>query len=439
MNTTILFAGLAGMLAGAWGRVQGWFSQLASLVFVRAQIAGNDLKTAIKLYTTEQLQPTRARVYRYFVTRQLVRTEGLVREVLFRSLGMHEGTLIWDGWRPLWVYEGQMGENRGYDFTIAGIRGLTDLQAFLVAAIDYLRERRGLAGAAGRFRIHHVTGRSRGMDALADVLAEKEGQTGNKRYLGGDDGWDLEDGQPTNFHLEDLGLGAGEEELDRVALPDGGRELVEDLEQMLSDAAWFRSRGLAWRRGYLLYGDPGNGKSMMIRALARRFDLPVFLFDLSTLTNNELRAGWAKAREQAPCLAVVEDLDAVFSGRENLVEGSTLTFDALLNVIDGVDAADGIIFFATTNRPECLDDALGGHGHGSDLGTRPGRIDRTLHLGAPDAAGRRKIASRVLGADHPELGAFLRDADGLSGAQIQEGAVRLALQHRERKGTKCET
>lgn len=120
---------------------------------------------------------------------------------------------------------------------------------------------------------------------------------------------------------------------------------------------------------------------------------------------------------EVPCIALIEDLDAVFHGRENIA-GEYLTFDCLLNCLDGVERSDDVFLVVTTNHAETLDAAL----------TRPGRLDRILELTNPDLDGRFKLCKRIL-AEWPETWAETVVAGvNDTGAQFQDRCTQLALQ-----------
>ena len=165
----------------------------------------------------------------------------------------------------------------------------------------------------------------------------------------------------------------------------------------------------------------------MIRAIAEDLDLPVFIFDLASMFNEELQSEWVKMLSQVPCMAVIEDIDAVFHGRTNVVgkEQQNLTFDCLLNCLDGIQKCDGLFVAITTNQLDQIDRALGCPDRG--LSSRPGRIDRTLHLGPLGFEERIKIASRIL-FDRVDLQIRAVDeGDGDTVAQFQERCSRFAL------------
>lgn len=147
--------------------------------------------------------------------------------------------------------------------------------------------------------------------------------------------------------------------------------LLADMRWFYGNEDWYRQRGVPWRRGYLLFGPPGTGKSSVIRALASELGKDVAGITLSSpgLTDEDLRSGLANAPKGA--FLVLEDIDAGFAGREKGETGSGVSFSGLLNAIDGVAAQEGRVLVMTTNHPERLDPAL----------IRPGRADLHVELG----------------------------------------------------------
>jgi len=176
--------------------------------------------------------------------------------------------------------------------------------------------------------------------------------------------------------------------------------LVRDARRWLESKSWFEEKRIPWRMGVLCHGAPGSGKSTMIRALAQTLDLPVYAYDLATFDNSQLTRAWQDMLGSAPCVALLEDIDAVFHGRDNVTngeDGDGVTFDCLLNLISGVGDASGVMVVVTTNRLEFLDDALGKPDPDrKGVSTRPGRIDRVVEFPALSEAGRRTIASRIV-------------------------------------------
>ena len=173
-----------------------------------------------------------------------------------------------------------------------------------------------------------------------------------------------------------------------------------------------------------MHGPPGTGKTAFIRAVAQDLDLPIHVFDLATFYNDELKKAWNNMKSSAPCIALFEDIDSVFVGRDPINEKIVLTFDALLNCVDGVERSDGVMLFATTNRLSTLDSALGGQAEGQL--SRPGRINESVLFDILDEDGRKLIANRTLG-DWPEIArhAVIR-GQGDTGDQFERRCIDLA-------------
>jgi hypothetical protein len=169
--------------------------------------------------------------------------------------------------------------------------------------------------------------------------------------------------------------------------------------------------------------------SALVGGLARRLDLPVYAFDLGTFGNKDFVAAWQRVLNSAPCLALIEDVDAVFHGRDNVLgdSGGGLSFDCLLNCLSGVEGADGVLVVVTTNKPDLLDAALGRADGERGVSTRPGRLDRVVRLGPLDEAGRRHLAGRILADCPDEIERLVAAGAGDTGAQFQERCAQIAL------------
>lgn len=170
----------------------------------------------------------------------------------------------------------------------------------------------------------------------------------------------------------------------------------------------FAEHGLPWRRGVLLCGDPGNGKTSAVKALVAAAGKPcVFVRDFAPRRNqceHPVSEVFARLRAMAPAILVMEDLDTLVHEKNRSV---------LLNELDGFARNDGILVLATANSPEKLDPALA---------NRPSRFDLRLTFGAPSAALRRRyLAGHVVEwgsmTTQTELVAATR---GFSFAHLQE-------------------
>jgi energy-coupling factor transporter ATP-binding protein EcfA2 len=137
-----------------------------------------------------------------------------------------------------------------------------------------------------------------------------------------------------------------------------------DMKDFLEAATWYADRGIPYRRGYLLHGEPGTGKSSLVMALAGTLKLPVYQVSLTDQTLTDSTLTLLLNAVEPGSIVLLEDVDAAFCDRASR-EGSSLSFSGILNAIDGVAASEARILFMTTNHIEKLDPAL----------IRPGRVD----------------------------------------------------------------
>ncbi|CCK68852.1 bifunctional AAA family ATPase chaperone/translocase BCS1 KNAG_0B04170 [Huiozyma naganishii CBS 8797] len=157
--------------------------------------------------------------------------------------------------------------------------------------------------------------------------------------------------------------------LPSVVLDEGIKEqILEDVLDFMKNGKWYSDRGIPYRRGYLLYGPPGSGKTSFIQALAGELDYNICILNLSenNLTDDRLNHLMNNMPERS--ILLLEDIDAAFNERSQTGETgfhSSVTFSGLLNALDGVTSSEETITFMTTNHPEKLDRAI----------MRPGRID----------------------------------------------------------------
>lgn len=154
--------------------------------------------------------------------------------------------------------------------------------------------------------------------------------------------------------------------------------IITDCNDFIGNSLWYTQRGIPYRRGYLLYGPPGCGKSSFITALAGKLEYGICLLNLSErgLTDDRLNHLLNVAPEQT--IILLEDIDAAFVSRESTLQQKSaydglnrITFSGLLNCLDGVASTEARIVFMTTNYIDRLDPAL----------IRPGRIDIKEYIG----------------------------------------------------------
>ncbi|KAI1791779.1 P-loop containing nucleoside triphosphate hydrolase protein [Ganoderma leucocontextum] len=215
-----------------------------------------------------------------------------------------------------------------------------------------------------------------------------------------------------NGHLINVYVAQGTDEWTRVAaqqkrpmssviLDPGVLDLVlEDAKDFLNSRKWYADRGIPFRRGYLLYGAPGSGKTSMIHSIAGELGLHIYILSLTVMSLNDDSLKALISHLPKSCILLMEDIDAAFArgirrrditgleafvpptGNEDGGEGGDgskgpggrdggagfngVTLSGLLNALDGIAAQEGRILFATTNDPALL---------------RPGRLDLHVEFG----------------------------------------------------------
>lgn len=164
-----------------------------------------------------------------------------------------------------------------------------------------------------------------------------------------------------------------------VVLDDNKKEkIVDDVREFLQSSKWYEERGIPYRRGYLLYGPPGCGKTSFITALAGHLEYSICVLNLSDPGLTDDRLNYLMAIAPSQSIILLEDIDSAFVSREEssamkiAYEGlNRVTFSGLLNMLDGVASSEARIVFMTTNYLDRLDPAL----------IRPGRVDVKEFIG----------------------------------------------------------
>lgn len=202
--------------------------------------------------------------------------------------------------------------------------------------------------------------------------------------------------------------------IESVVLDEGVKErIVADVKDFLASAKWYYDRGIPYRRGYLLHGPPGSGKSSFIQALAGELDYNIAILNLSERGLTDDRLNHVLSIIPKRTLVLLEDADAAFVNRRVQTDadgyrGANVTFSGLLNALDGVASAEERVLFLTTNHVERLDNAL----------VRPGRVDMTVRIGEAT----RWQASRLWDHFYGEL-----DRKGIFKAQFLEKLEKLGI------------
>lgn len=202
------------------------------------------------------------------------------------------------------------------------------------------------------------------------------------------------------------------------------KEEVAELIDFLKNPKKFQKLGARIPKGVLLVGPPGTGKTLLAKAVAGEANVPFYYISGSDFVElfvgvgaSRVRDMFKQAKQSAPCLIFIDEIDAVGRQRGSGIGGGhderEQTLNQLLTEMDGFGANEGIIIIAATNRPDVLDPAL----------LRPGRFDRQVTVSLPDAKEREeilKVHARNKTFDKSvNLGAISQRTPGFSGADLE--------------------
>lgn len=215
-------------------------------------------------------------------------------------------------------------------------------------------------------------------------------------------------------------------------------EVIETLELPLTNPDLFIDVGVEPPHGIMLYGPPGNGKTLVAKAVAHRAKATFIRMSGSELVQKYIGEGarlvrdvFQMAREKAPSIVFIDEIDAV--GSRRTYDGTTgssevnRTMVQLLAELDGFDARGDVKIVAATNRIDLLDPAL----------LRPGRFDRIIEIPLPDVDGRKeifKIHTRNMKLEKVSIDELAGITDGLSGAELKAIVTEAGMFVIRRKG-----
>ena len=225
-----------------------------------------------------------------------------------------------------------------------------------------------------------------------------------------------------------------------VAGEDEAKEHLTEIVDYLHNPKKYEEIGAKMPKGLLLVGPPGTGKTMLAKAVAGEAGVPFFSMSGSEFVEmfvgmgaSKVRDLFKQAKEKAPCIVFIDEIDAIGGKRSNGNMGGhderEQTLNQLLTEMDGFDGNTGVVILAATNRPETLDPAL----------TRPGRFDRRVPVELPDLKGREEIlkvhVKKIKVEPNVDYTQIARMASGASGAElaniVNEAALRAVRQGRK--------
>ncbi|MEZ6140718.1 MAG: AAA family ATPase [Zavarzinella sp.] len=460
-----------GVVASFWTKIKGVIWRICSLFVQQAEIPTEFAHNALVAYLVTNKK--RSRTYdRMFGAWHAHRRDGRYGLVAYEQFG-NRSMIFWHGWIPFYFSNtveskanGKTKNESGGDdeitkiySTLTFVRGTVDVEQLLLNACNACNQQswdndQQASQKNSRFVIHYVP---------------KRGDEENHRHQNGTNG--LAWYQQGYYRL----LGITPDELGKFRLTEGSalenlifpqrvKQLIREIELWRNNRDWYLNKGIPWKRGWLLYGPPGTGKTALARAFAEDLNMPIYVFNLAEMSNHELMKSWREMQVNIPCIALIEDIDNVFHGRENVSRKTSmmpmffsdnkssadsgkenkdkgmftpLTFDCLLNCLDGVERTDGIFTIITTNDLSKIDPALGQprklpDGSTEFISTRPGRVDKAVELSYMEVGDKRLMAHKILGEYAAALQQMLEFIDRYpdleeTPAQFQERCGQVAL------------
>lgn len=432
--TTLGLGGLAAALTAGWQQVKNALSYVSSFVLVRANF-DHDLSPAVYTYLKRNYRPLPSGLLNYVSYR--VNTMRGRKEAVLVPFRIPAATSIYVGKRSFLIVNA--GSN---SLEVRTIRGLVDFDKLTSDALDSWDQHLKLNDKkrSTRFWVRKVIGTEKGMGAAfasaqrkrshdnEGIASDSPSSIGTSQGLMGPD---LTIDRSFKYAPETYAIRDDENPLEGLFFESRILKYFEQALRWLQMGDWYLDRQIPWRRGWLLHGPGGTGKSSIAKAVAQNLGIPINHFYLATLSDQEFIEHWESMA--TPCIALFEDFDNVFHGRENQTEHKSLSFDCVLNQISGVSSLNGVFLIVTTNHIEHIDPALGVvKAADSGISTRPGRIDSVIEVGFINLENRRLMAHKIL-RDWPDIIERLihehPDKDGIdwTPSQWQEVCIQAAL------------
>lgn len=408
-----------------WGQAKEMMLKVVRVFIVEAQVHAA-ASEAILYYLREHGKRLPTNIIKYSSRYEYIKRMSTHRLLAFEAVRDLKNQWYWLAGNLIGV-----SDKRGMDketsvhydraITLRYLRGTIDMEDLICKAIVWYESRDAVDAQreSPRFYVARFVGTT---SETPSGRTAPETAKGSQATPEGTEDWKYS--RLLNYSLSDIGYAKRDF---FYVFNENARRIRDDVSQWLKGRDWYERKGLLFRRGSLLYGAAGSGKSSLIRKIGQSLDLPVFSFELATMNDQQFITFWQDVRYRQPCIVVMEDIDTVFNKRAPANVNIKLSFECLLNCISGVEPAEGIYLFVTTNRLECLDEALGIPNE-RGVSTRPGRLDTCFHMGDITVDEKREIVNHFL-SDHLDIGArLIESSNGCTAAQFSDLCSQKALE-----------
>lgn len=436
MTTEIAWLVAAGgIIAATWRYIQKLFSYIYFLIIENHAVDGS---TATALVSIIHKEGKVSRFFRWYYNSEFMFDSKSRRKIhrpvvtLSDSSGFvkFRGRYMWltatSGGRPndnMYDEEKKTSNNSEANGTsyisISFLRGTFSIRDLLKEAADRLNE--AMRGTKkGRYQVSIVTGDA-GNGGNAKFKKDQEDKRSNMEKLPFE-ALNYCAIDPIQWKFDDL---FPPENVHDYIVPASLNDTTEKIKNWFDSEAWFIDKSIPWKMGTLLSGAPGTGKSSYVSYIAKLLDIPLFVFDLSTLKNEDLTKEWRKVASSSPAIILIEDIGAIYDGTKRTSEQADYaSFDCLLNCIDGAEKHHGILLFLTTNHIDRIEPAL----------IRSGRIDNTIELSTMTDQDRKKLIIRILGdcQNESEISNHVTDTLYMTPSDVQSYCTKYALNIRNK-------
>lgn len=410
-----------GFIAGAWDRIQGFFANIIGLVIKSIHFRGK-AGYACLAYLARYGKPVFVTTWNVIGTSLYVRPRNKSQLVAFRIPPL-DITVYYKLGKTIITVRREWGIIK-----IACLRGTLDFDK-LTADITENFNTSMCDDGGRRFFIRRMYG------TLGEKpLVNMGGDNAKAVSTSMDDDHipiDKFSGTPFMWKVKDIGEPQRDVAIAVLELTDAVKSACDYVGVWLARRDWFLKRGIPWRLSYVFGGIPGGGKTAAAGAIGQQYDLPIFTFELATMTNKDLIEAWQEIMSWTPCIALFEDMHTIFEYDERILntgQEAGISIGTLLNVLDGVSRTDGVLSILTTNNLDTLSIALGGLDADGKRHLRPGRVNRVLEFVPLTLDQRHHMATRILNdlLDDPAIHKLAGEHDGATGAQFQDVCAILA-------------